>query len=129
MGIQQLRLECARKRIPSIRHPISLRVLQSHPRFSNVEDLEPLLYSKALQKDTSKQPKAMSLRAAVRDKIIANETLAYYIGRTYLFLVSAMSLRDAPLSRLAACHTLMPKLAVIWCGKAWYSKMSSYLYA
>jgi glycyl-tRNA synthetase (class II) len=60
---------------------------QSHPKFSTVEDLEPLLYSKALQKDTSKQPKAMTLKEAVRQRIIANETLAYFIGRTYLFLV------------------------------------------
>ncbi len=74
-----------------------------------MEDLEPLLYSKALQKDTSKQPEAMSLKAAVQQKIIANETLAYFIGRTYLFLVSAMALRDATLSRPAACHTLMSK--------------------
>ena len=82
-----------------------------------MEDLEILLYSKALQKDTSKQPEAMSLRAAVRDKIIANETLAYFIGRTYLFLVSAMSLRDAALSRPAAYHTLMPtRCTLVWSG-------------
>ena len=52
-----------------------------------MEDLAPLLYSKALQKDTSKQPEAMSLKEAVQQRIIANETLAYFIGRTYLFLV------------------------------------------
>ena len=52
-----------------------------------MEDLEPLLYSKALQKDTSKQPEAMTLKEAVQQRIIANETLAYFIGRTYLFLV------------------------------------------
>ena len=63
-------------------------ILQSHPKFCSVEDLEPLLFSKALQKDTSKQPEAMSLKAAVQQKIIANETLAYFIGRTYMFLVS-----------------------------------------
>ena len=61
--------------------------MQSHPKFASVEDLEPLLYSKALQKDTAKQPEAMSLKAAVQQKIIANQTLAYFIGRTYLFLV------------------------------------------
>lgn len=61
--------------------------LQSHPKFSTVEDLEPLLYSKALQKDTSKQPEEMTLKEAVQQRIIANETLAYFIGRTFLFLV------------------------------------------
>lgn len=30
---------------------------------------------------------AMSLGDAVAQKIIANQTLAYFIGRTYLFLV------------------------------------------
>ena len=132
MGKEQLTPECARPAqmsTPSVGRPISLRVLQSHPGFSSVEDLEPLLYSKALQKDTSKQPEAMSLRAAVRDKIIANETLAYFIGRTYLFLVSAMSLRDAALSRPAACHTLMPtRCTLVWSG-AVLATMSSCLYA
>lgn len=61
--------------------------MQSHPKFSSVEDLAPLLYSKALQKDTSRNPEAMSLKEAVAQKIIANETLAYFIGRTYMFLV------------------------------------------
>ncbi|CAK0785073.1 hypothetical protein CVIRNUC_008279 [Coccomyxa viridis] len=60
---------------------------KNHPKFSSVEDLQPLLYSRALQKDTSKQPEAMSLKAAVSQRVIANETLAYFIGRTYLFLV------------------------------------------
>ncbi len=73
-------------------HESLLGVPQSHPKFSSVEDLEPLLYSKALQKDTSKQPEAMSLKEAVKQKIIANETLAYFIGRTYLFLVSAIAI-------------------------------------
>ena len=62
-------------------------MLQSHPKFPSVEDLQPLLYSRALQKDTSKQPEAMSLKSAVSQKVIANQTLAYFIGRTYLFLV------------------------------------------
>ena len=72
--------------------------LQSHPKFCSVEDLQPLLYSRALQKDTSKQPEAMSLKAAVSQRVIANETLAYFIGRTYLFLVR--------LSRINACFAL-----------------------
>ncbi len=72
--------------------------LQSHPKFSSVEDLQPLLYSRALQKDTSKQPEAMSLKAAVSQRVIANETLAYFIGRTYLFLVR--------LSRTNTCFAL-----------------------
>ena len=85
--------------------------MQSHPKFSSVEDLEPLLYSKALQKDTSKQPEAMSLKAAVQQKIIANQTLAYFIGRTYLFLVRAVShrmLRSLALSSDMPCLRICP---------------------
>ena len=84
--------------------------LQSHPKFSSVEDLQPLLYSRALQKDTSKQPEAMSLKAAVSQRVIANETLAYFIGRTYLFLV-----RSYPTDAcLALSHTFLAHcLAVV----------------
>lgn len=61
--------------------------MQSHPKFANVRDIAPLLFSRALQKSEEKQPKRLSLGDAVEQKIIANETLAYFIGRTYLFLV------------------------------------------
>ena len=86
-------------------------VLQSHPKFSSVEDLQPLLYSRALQKDTSKQPEAMSLKAAVSQRVIANETLAYFIGRTYLFLVR-LSLLDAWVALSLLSFALY--LAVTW---------------
>ena len=86
-------------------------VLQNHPKFSSVEDLQPLLYSRALQKDTSKQPEAMSLKAAVSQRVIANETLAYFIGRTYLFLVR-LSLLDAWVALSPLSFALY--LAVTW---------------
>lgn len=50
--------------------------------------MKPLLFSQELQTNEAKQPEAMSLGDAVTNKIIANQTLAYFIGRTYLFLVS-----------------------------------------
>ncbi len=47
--------------------------------------LDPLLYSRALQMGEEKKAQRMKLGEAVAQGIIANETLAYFIGRTYLF--------------------------------------------
>lgn len=58
---------------------------KSHPKFPSVADVAPLLYSRALQMGEEKAPKRMPLGEAVAAGIIANETLAYFIGRTYLF--------------------------------------------
>eukprot|EP00955_Chlamydomonas_euryale_P007165 75816-Chlamydomonas_euryale.AAC.9 len=41
---------------------------------------------RALQMGDEKKPKAMSLGDAVANGIIDNQTLGYFIGRTYLFL-------------------------------------------
>eukprot|EP01026_Neomeris_dumetosa_P035270 TRINITY_DN2821_c1_g1_i10.p1 TRINITY_DN2821_c1_g1~~TRINITY_DN2821_c1_g1_i10.p1 ORF type:complete len:692 (+),score=122.03 TRINITY_DN2821_c1_g1_i10:151-2226(+) len=60
---------------------------KDHPKFSQVADIEPLLYSRELQLGKSKRPKAVKLGEAVSAGMIANETLAYFIGRTYLFLL------------------------------------------
>ena len=58
---------------------------KSHPKFSRVADVAPLLYSRALQMGEEKKARPQSLGEAVGAGIIANETLAYFIGRTYLF--------------------------------------------
>ena len=58
---------------------------KSHPKFKTVADVDPLLYSRALQLGAEKKPQRMKLGDAVTQGIIANETLAYFIGRTYLF--------------------------------------------
>ena len=60
--------------------------LQSHPRFKEVASLAPLLFSRELQMGAEKLPKRQALGDAVQAGVIANETLAYFIGRTYLFL-------------------------------------------
>lgn len=57
---------------------------KSHPKFAAVKDLAPLLYSRELQMGEEKKPKAITLGDAVARGIIANETLAYFIGRTWL---------------------------------------------
>jgi len=58
---------------------------KSHVKFDQVAELAPLLYSRALQMGDEKKPKNMKLGEAVSQGIIANETLAYFIGRTWLF--------------------------------------------
>mmetsp|Transcript_100 Transcript_100/g.218 ORF Transcript_100/g.218 Transcript_100/m.218 type:complete len:686 (-) Transcript_100:225-2282(-) len=58
---------------------------KTHPRFVEVADLAPLLYSRELQMGEEKQPKPIKLSEAVAKGIMANETLAYFIGRTWLF--------------------------------------------
>ena len=61
---------------------------KSHPKFASVADLSPLLFSRELQMGAEKVAKPMSLRQAVADRVIANETLAYFIGRTHLFMLA-----------------------------------------
>lgn len=60
--------------------------LQDHPKFVEVAGSKPLLYSRELQMGEEKKAHPMSLGEAVQKGIIANETLGYFIGRTYLFL-------------------------------------------
>ncbi|KAK9823739.1 hypothetical protein WJX72_005053 [[Myrmecia] bisecta] len=59
---------------------------KSHPKFQAIAGVTPLLYSRELQMGAEKLAKPMSLREAVAGGIIANQTLAYFIGRTYLFM-------------------------------------------
>jgi glycyl-tRNA synthetase len=56
-----------------------------HPKFSSVASLKPLLYARKHQMGAEKKPEAIALGDAVAQGIIANETLAYFIGRTWLF--------------------------------------------
>lgn len=60
---------------------------KSHPKFRLISELNPLLYSRSLQLGTEKKPQRISLRRAVEEGVIANETLAYFIGRTYTFCI------------------------------------------
>lgn len=61
-------------------------VQQAHPKFQSVAPLAPLLFSRELQMGAAKKAQRMALGEAVTAGIIANETLAYFIGRTYLFM-------------------------------------------
>ncbi|CAD7695721.1 unnamed protein product [Ostreobium quekettii] len=59
---------------------------KNHPKFSNIKDLTAPLFSRELQKSEEKAPKEMSFGDAVAQKMIANETLAYFMARTFLFM-------------------------------------------
>lgn len=56
-----------------------------HPKFAAVADLEFLLYPRAEQKGP-KAPVKMRLGTAVENGTVNNETLGYFVGRTFLFL-------------------------------------------
>ncbi|GBG77644.1 hypothetical protein CBR_g24092 [Chara braunii] len=58
---------------------------KSHPKFANVADLKFQLYPRAEQLGP-KETVIISLGDAVKTGTINNETLGYFIGRTYLFL-------------------------------------------
>lgn len=56
-----------------------------HPKFGAVADLEFLLYPRAEQKGP-KTPVRTRLGTAVENGTVNNETLGYFIGRTFVFL-------------------------------------------
>ncbi|OTF77261.1 glycine-tRNA ligase-like protein [Euroglyphus maynei] len=59
---------------------------KSHPKYETIADLELNLYTACNQMD-GKASEMVRIRDAVDRKIIANETLAYFIGRIYLFMI------------------------------------------
>ncbi|MCO5567246.1 hypothetical protein L7F22_020935 [Adiantum nelumboides] len=60
---------------------------KSHPKFKDVADLELLLFPRDRQMRVE-DPVLTRLGDAVAKGVINNETLGYFIGRTYLFLVT-----------------------------------------
>ena len=60
--------------------------MQDHPKFQTVANEQPLLYSREQQMGEDKQAQPMKLGQAVQQGIIGSETLAYFIGRTYLYM-------------------------------------------
>ncbi|KAH7330946.1 hypothetical protein KP509_20G009400 [Ceratopteris richardii] len=60
---------------------------KSHPKFKDVADLKLLLFPREEQMNM-KDPVPTRLGDAVAKGVINNETLGYFIGRTYLFLIT-----------------------------------------
>ncbi|XP_059143729.1 glycine--tRNA ligase-like [Physella acuta] len=58
---------------------------KDHPKFSNVADLELTLYSACNQMD-GKPPEKKTIGEAVKTKLVANETLGYFMARIFLFM-------------------------------------------
>ncbi|XP_056008282.1 LOW QUALITY PROTEIN: glycine--tRNA ligase-like [Ostrea edulis] len=61
-------------------------IKKDHPKFKSVADLEVVLYSACNQMD-GKSPQVWKLGEAVKQKLIANETLGYFMGRIQLFMI------------------------------------------
>lgn len=61
---------------------------KAHPKFADISGLELQLFASP-QQLAAEPATRMTLGAAVAAGTVANETLAFFIGRTYLFLVRA----------------------------------------
>ena len=75
-------------------------------------DVAPLLFGRALQKGEEKAAKRLALGEAVAQRMIANETLAYFIGRTYLFMVQHPRPVFCALSRSGGAYVGCPLLVL-----------------
>jgi len=59
---------------------------KSHPKFASLADVELPLFSAADQEEGKREPVKMKIGDAVAQGVVGNETLAYFVTRTYLFL-------------------------------------------
>ncbi len=65
---------------------------KTHPRFNEVRDIEMNFYSQAAQERG--EPEKMTFSEAVERGVIAHQTLAYYVARTYQFILAVGVLPD-----------------------------------
>lgn len=59
---------------------------KKHERFHEVEDVELVLLDRHVQLSGKTELKKMTIGQAVKDKVVDNETLGYFIARIYLFM-------------------------------------------
>lgn len=59
---------------------------KKHHRFHEVEDIELVLLDRDTQLSGKTTPRTLSIGAAVRDHVVDNETLGYFLARIHLFL-------------------------------------------
>ena len=59
---------------------------KSHPKFASIADTELPLWSAKEQDDGKKDPSKMTIGEALEKGIVANETMGYFITKTYQFL-------------------------------------------
>ncbi|KAF7315087.1 Glycine-tRNA ligase [Mycena indigotica] len=60
---------------------------KNHPRFAEVADVELVLLDKYTQAAGGTTTKVMTVGAAVKEGVIANETLGYFVARIHAFLL------------------------------------------
>jgi glycyl-tRNA synthetase len=60
---------------------------KTHPKFDQVKDIKMKFYSQAAQEIG--EPEEMTFGQAVERGVVAHQTLAYYVARTYQFLLAA----------------------------------------
>lgn len=59
---------------------------KKHPRFAEVENVELVLLDRHTQLSGKTTTQKMTIGKAVRDKVVDNETLGYFLARIHLFL-------------------------------------------
>ena len=59
---------------------------KEHPRFREVAHLELALFCQSSQMSEARTPRRMTIGDAVAQRVVANETLGYFIARCFLFL-------------------------------------------
>ena len=61
---------------------------KTHPKFMTVADVELPLWSAQAQDNAERDPVMMRMGDAVANGIVGNETVGYFVARTFLFLTS-----------------------------------------
>ena len=61
---------------------------KSHPKFASISHLEIPLFSAQAQEEGKREPELVKVGDAVGSGMIGNQTLAYFVSRTFEFLVS-----------------------------------------
>lgn len=68
---------------------------KSHSKFANVADIELPLWSAAAQDANVRDPTSMKIGDAVANGIVGNQTVGYFVARTYQLLTSLGIRSDA----------------------------------
>lgn len=61
---------------------------KSHPKFCTVADIELPLWSAPAQENNEREPVMIKIGEAVSSGMVGNETVGYFVARTFLFLTS-----------------------------------------
>lgn len=97
---------------------------KSHHKFFTVEDIKLPLFTADNQEKNGPIIHDMPLKAAVESKTIGNQTIAYFMARTYLFLTSNGIHPDGVRFRQHRCNEMAHYAADCWdaeveCSYGW----------